>query len=150
MTEMRSPQGTSCGVCGQGPGPCHCPEAALSADPFWRLARRLVNLPGWRWTPGMREVGDGLRVVQAWDVGGVLWASEDDVDGGDWVHEGRIPDLSDAATIGAAYAVWQSHPGHRHSTPCPIMTMASAFGITDIRTAEALVKSWAAGTLGRA
>lgn len=49
------------------------------------------------------------------------------------------PDLRDAATMGAALALWQARPGHIFRVPCPVLTCAAAHGLTDPRTIRALV-----------
>lgn len=49
------------------------------------------------------------------------------------------PDLRDPATMGAALALWQARPGHVFATPCPVLSTAAAYGLTDPRTIRALV-----------
>jgi hypothetical protein len=73
--------------------------------------------------------------VQAVEVTNASICVEDDLDGAAL----GAPDLRDAATMGAALALWQARPGHVFRVPCPVLTNAAAYGLTDPRTIRALV-----------
>lgn len=110
-----------------------------------QLSRRLIRSDEWTareaWAPGMKEIGDGRRVVNSY--GRICtWADVDGIGSGDWVGEGRLPDLSDPATVGAVYAQLQARDGHVFVTPCPFATYAAAYGMTHINTVRALVEAF--------
>ena len=68
------------------------------------LSRRAVACRGWRWMPGMLD-DDGCTVCSASDDGYLLLASSEDSIVGWWPVAERLPDLSDAATLGCLLAL---------------------------------------------
>ena len=68
------------------------------------LARRAVACPKWRWMPGMLD-DDGCTVCSASDDGYLLLAGSEGSTVGWWPVAERLPDLTDAATIGCLLAL---------------------------------------------
>ena len=71
------------------------------------LARRAVACKRWRWVPGMRT-SEGLRVIRgstesrcmAYDENPENWQVADN-----YFQDGKLPDLSDPATMGCLLAL---------------------------------------------
>jgi hypothetical protein len=114
----------------------------MTDDEAKALGLRAVACSGWRWLPGMLARADShpairlceeviLFVWRAWPPfeNGAAFCLQGDA----W------PDLRNPATMGAAVALWQAHPSHDYRCPCPVLTYAACYGLTDRRTAEALV-----------
>ena len=73
-------------------------------DDTRELARRAVACDGWRWMRGMADT-DGRMFLEYGDCGEAAWlwtADEEPI----WLPvEGRIPDLTDPATLGCLGAL---------------------------------------------
>ena len=68
------------------------------------LSRRAVACRGWRWMPRMLD-DDGCTVCFASDDGYLLLAGSEDSVVGWWPVAERLPDLTDAATLGCLLAL---------------------------------------------
>jgi len=73
--------------------------------------RDVMRAPHWQWVPGMLTCG-GLRIVS---IHGDQWfvTDDDETDPGRWedVDPDAVPDLEDAATVGAVLTlVWNAMP----------------------------------------
>ena len=82
------------------------------------LSRRAVACRGWRWMPGMLD-DDGCTVCSASDDGYLLLASSEDSIVGWWPVAERLPDLSDAATLGCLLALVRAAGGDPKITVVP-------------------------------
>jgi hypothetical protein len=68
------------------------------------LSRRAVACKGWRWMPRMVDT-TGRTFVEYADCGEAVWLCAAD-DGCEWMPvEGRLPNLTDPATIGCVLAL---------------------------------------------
>jgi len=68
------------------------------------LSKRAVACKGWRWMPGMLDT-TGRRFIEYADCGEAAWLWVAD-DGCEWLPvEGRLPDLTDPATLGCLLAL---------------------------------------------
>ncbi len=73
----------------------------MTEQDWIELGKRAVACKGWRWMPGMRYSTD------SWRAEGFERVPErmDAVAHADWMAPGRVPDLTDPATIGCLYVL---------------------------------------------
>lgn len=111
----------------------------MTDDEAKALGLRAVAWMGWRWLPGMLDGCCVERIFERCDLDGLWVETRYEQPEVFTLHPGIWPDLRDAATMGAAIALWQARPGHDYRCPCPVMTYAAVYGLTDRRTIVALV-----------
>jgi hypothetical protein len=121
----------------------------VSDDEAKELGLQAAAWGDWRWMPGAVAewpplCGPGTQDIRTTSARvcemrmGPLPTEYGIIDARD-VRASAWPDLRDAATMGAALALWQAQPGHVFRVPCPVLTNAAAYGLTDPRTIRALV-----------
>jgi hypothetical protein len=133
----------------------------MTDDEAKAVGLRAAACKGWRWMRGVALGPDGRQVVLCDHYEGEattdgLWLFNSEPDAGPawcmgpdqaagveyFADRGPVwPDFRDPATMGAGLAVWQARPGHVFECPCPVLTYAAVYGLTDMRTIVALVEA---------
>lgn len=87
-------------------------------DALTSAAQRLIELPGFRWMPGMLVAGDGHRprYIRTYEDGVMHFACEVFAESMDMMRDGTkrlLPDLADPATLGCVEQMLMDATGNR-------------------------------------